>query len=811
MTSARTVCIVGAGPTGLTLARELDRAGHHPIVLEAAEGPGGKCASLDMDGRGYDLGGHICTPRYTTLAQLAAEVGVATEQATPTLVQDSTTRAWAAPDLSPLFQGDGHRRYADLRAEHFPDIAAPGLAHCARALAAPVGQWLADNRLQPLAGALGPGFTASGYGSLDSGVPALYFAKYAELTGLVADQPALAATAGAFTVAGGFNRLWQRIADALPDVRLAVRIERVERGDEGVRITTGSGTVEADDLVLTVPLDRLLPVLDATDEEREIAAKVRHIDYRTLVFTADGLPRSGFHLLPEQTAGSAASARCASFHHRYDESDVYTGYLYGSPDTGEKQAAQLLGQNVDRLGGRITSVRLQRRWEFMPHFTSGDLRAGILDRLEDLQGQRRTYHAGSLPAFELIECNVSYAQDLARRFFPTLNTATAAAQPQTVPGATTLDEAALGAWLTAAVATELDLPPEDIDLDAALYDYAFDSISFASLQAALSDLLGTHVPSIDLINQPTIGAIARHLTAGRQAVPHQRPALLLPMTPARPFFCAGGAVGTVQYLRPLAKELGPQQPFSAIQAPGHDGGEEPYTDVVELAARYTDEIRRAQPHGPYLLGGHSFGGLVAYETALQLQAAGEEISGVLVLDTYVPLPGQNPPPANERAAIEELATMNRIVAPTDATPAPLLDPDASPQQQREQLARLLGATGMLPHEDFVLAMLRIYQASLEAYVRYQPPPSDLPVTVFKATDGFPPVLHGDRHIALPLDDPHNGWNPHHLPNLVTVPVPGDHFTLFRQPHLTPLANAIRHHLTPTPPRSDKSVCREHHG
>lgn len=728
-------------------------------------------------------------------------MGISTEQATPTFVHDLTANTSAPPDLSPLVRSEGHRRYAALRAEQFPDIASPGLAHSARALAAPVGQWLADNRLEPLAAALGTAYTAAGYGQLNSEVPALYFAKYAELTGLVADHPGLMATAGAFTIAGGFGRLWQQIADTLPDVRLGARIQRIERGSQSVRITTGTSTVQGDDLVLTVPLGKLLPMLDATAEERDIAAKVRHIDYRTLVFTAEGLPRSGFYLLRERTEGHCAAGRCVSFHHRHHDRDVYTAYVYGSSDTHDDRAAELLSRDAKQLGGTVKSVSLQRRWEFMPHFGSADLRAGILDRLEDMQGQRRTYHAGSLPAFELIECNVSYAQELARRFFPAPTSAAAAPQHQPAPRAARMNEAELGAWLTAAIATELDIPVEDIDLNAPLYDYPFDSISFASLQAALSELLDTHVPSIDLVNQPTIGAIAQHFTTDRTAARNASPApprspLLLHMTASRPFFCAGGAVGTVQYLRPLARKLGQQHPFCAIQAPGHDGSEEPYADVGQLAARYAEEIRQAQPHGPYLLGGHSFGGLVAYETGLQLQAAGEEITGVLALDSYVPLPGQNPPPEDEAAAIEELATMNRIVAPAGTAQPPVIDRDASPEHRREQLARLLGATGMLPHESFVLAMLRIYQASLEAYVRYQPPPSDLPVTLFKATDGFPPVLRGDRHISLPLGDPHNGWNPQLLPNLRTVPIPGDHFTLFQEPNLSPLAAAVRDSLTP---------------
>ena len=54
----RTVVVVGAGPSGLTVARELERAGHGVTVLEEQDTVAGKCQSVTVDGRAFDLGGH---------------------------------------------------------------------------------------------------------------------------------------------------------------------------------------------------------------------------------------------------------------------------------------------------------------------------------------------------------------------------------------------------------------------------------------------------------------------------------------------------------------------------------------------------------------------------------------------------------------------------------------------------------------------------------------------------------------------------------------------------------------------------------
>ncbi len=105
---------------------------------------------------------------------------------------------------------------------------------------------------------------------------------------------------------------------------------------------------------------------------------------------------------------------------------------------------------------------------------------------------------------------------------------------------------------------------------------------------------------------------------------------------ARPGRCssftqAGGNV--MSYLR-LARSLGPAGlPLLGLQArAGSMAGEKPLSSIEAMAAHYVDAIRRAQPVGPYRLGGHSLGGRVAQEMARQLEITGQDIEFLAVID-----------------------------------------------------------------------------------------------------------------------------------------------------------------------------------
>ncbi|SBS27151.1 Polyketide synthase PksJ [Marinomonas spartinae] len=90
--------------------------------------------------------------------------------------------------------------------------------------------------------------------------------------------------------------------------------------------------------------------------------------------------------------------------------------------------------------------------------------------------------------------------------------------------------------------------------------------------------------------------------------------------------------GLVYPYFPLVKLLCPTQPFFAIQA--NVFGKKPtyYYTIEDIARVYIDAMKSVQPTGPYHIGGWSFGALIAYEMAQQLQSAGEQVGCLINID-----------------------------------------------------------------------------------------------------------------------------------------------------------------------------------
>src|SRR5260370_1063395 len=67
---------------------------------------------------------------------------------------------------------------------------------------------------------------------------------------------------------------------------------------------------------------------------------------------------------------------------------------------------------------------------------------------------------------------------------------------------------------------------------------------------------------------------------------------------------------------------------------GRVGRQAPLKSIPAMASHYLREMREVQPAGPYLLGGHSLGGMIAFEMACQLREHGEQVDLVALLDAY---------------------------------------------------------------------------------------------------------------------------------------------------------------------------------
>jgi thioesterase domain-containing protein len=96
------------------------------------------------------------------------------------------------------------------------------------------------------------------------------------------------------------------------------------------------------------------------------------------------------------------------------------------------------------------------------------------------------------------------------------------------------------------------------------------------------------------------------------------------------------------------------QPLYGLQARGLDGTSEPARSVQEMAAEYAGQIRAVQESGPYHVLGWSFGGIVAHEIAVQLQAGGEQVAALIIMDGYPPQQQAGPAPATHEQGHAEV-------------------------------------------------------------------------------------------------------------------------------------------------------------
>jgi acyl-CoA synthetase (AMP-forming)/AMP-acid ligase II/thioesterase domain-containing protein/acyl carrier protein len=144
----------------------------------------------------------------------------------------------------------------------------------------------------------------------------------------------------------------------------------------------------------------------------------------------------------------------------------------------------------------------------------------------------------------------------------------------------------------------------------------------------------------DFFLSPEIATLARIVSEaaalGRQRRARTPLVALQPHGSRVPIFCFPGGYENPYLFRPLAQALGDDQPFFVVRDPRPAAERGVYT-VEEEAGRFADAIKAARRGGPYVLSGHCYGGVFAFETARQLVARGEEV-GMLVL-MEVPTPG----------------------------------------------------------------------------------------------------------------------------------------------------------------------------
>jgi amino acid adenylation domain-containing protein len=312
----------------------------------------------------------------------------------------------------------------------------------------------------------------------------------------------------------------------------------------------------------------------------------------------------------------------------------------------------------------------------------------------------------------------------------------------------------------------------EVGVNDNFFDVGGDSIKGAILINRLQQLLGEYVYVVAIFDAPTVAQLAAYLRRHYPTAVNRlcglnvdesvtvtrawTPLVQLQRGDGRqPLFFVHPIGGNVFCYADFARELGAEEPFYALQSFGLAAGDEPLTDVREMAARYLDALRGVQPEGPYKLGGWSFGGLVAYEMAQQLTRAGQEVGLLAMIDTHTPAVVGLEVEANDEALLSQF---------------------------QSDMAAMHGGERTDLESDQLDYLFQIFRANVHATLSYELQPYPGRITFFRASDRLNEVP------VDPLDD----WRSLAGDGVEVHVVPGNHYTMLKEPAVSILAEKIGH-------------------
>jgi amino acid adenylation domain-containing protein len=253
-----------------------------------------------------------------------------------------------------------------------------------------------------------------------------------------------------------------------------------------------------------------------------------------------------------------------------------------------------------------------------------------------------------------------------------------------------------------------------------------------------------------------------------------------------PLFIIHGAQGHIIGFQQLAALIGTDHPVYGIQAQAFVAGEPGLLRVEDHAAYYLSEIRRIQPKGPYWLLGYCYGGIVAFEMAQQLHRLGEDIEFLGMLES------------RQRDSILAVQQNDSIRKRFDARfegfryifstltfwgKATYL-PKRLVARCRRWSYRVAHSVGVRSVPSFMKDTEEILKLAAQYY---RPQPWDGRVTLFRAS------LQPDPRFPRDL-----GWAPLAKGGVEVCDVPGDHWSVIREPYIFALAEQIRKYLVAKP-------------
>ena len=310
------------------------------------------------------------------------------------------------------------------------------------------------------------------------------------------------------------------------------------------------------------------------------------------------------------------------------------------------------------------------------------------------------------------------------------------------------------------------------------FDVGGDSLLATWVVTELAQELGRTISLSVFLDYSTVTDLAGALEVDDPSGPQRgRSSQLVTLRP-------GPSARSLYLVHPLGGELiGYRELARASRAPfrllgiAWTGPPPPFgTSLQDIARTHVEQLRSIQPDGPYLLAGWSFGGVLGYEMAQQLRAAGAAVDLLGLLDAN---PLIDPLTGLPMAHTPFMETLDAVLA--------RLDDPASPGADLGELTsgptwrQLMGAPITAEvSSSYLRTVLNTARACMNAAMRYEPQRYYGPVTLFQATGSGEAR---QARLAAALRRICAG-------PFTTISLAGDHWGHMRGPHVTETATEL---------------------
>ena len=353
------------------------------------------------------------------------------------------------------------------------------------------------------------------------------------------------------------------------------------------------------------------------------------------------------------------------------------------------------------------------------------------------------------------------------------------------------------------------LKVDKIGVQDNFFDLGGHSLLAPYLMAQIQQQLGKELPLTTLFQHPTIEQLAVILQSDSDDSGSSYLVAIQPNGSDLPFFCVPGVGGKPFYLYDLGRYLGSNQPFYSFQSTDQNGELEILTRIEDMASHYIQAVRSIQPQGPYFLGGHSFGGKVAFEMAQQLVGQGHEVALLVMIDIAAPSDKETPI-LMDCLGWDNAQWLGELVESAEIALARSLEiPDEvlqslTVEEQFEWVLQHLKRVNFLPlvaETRHLKTMMEVYKTNTLSMIDYRPKqiyPAQ--ITLLRASE-LPPIPPEDADDYLYFkiyseisQDSTLGWS-----ELSTKPmnvnfVPGSHFSMVTEPHVQVLAEQLKAYI-----------------